>query len=122
MSWLDDVRKGLLRGLDFLGRVRLYNNDGGKLPYASLPITELDEHYYTQNALDGGALDTRYYTEDEIDDIIDDIEAGIIIGPHNSTLDKQGGTTDQYYHLTLAQHTDLTDGNDCASHKHDNYY
>jgi len=122
MYWREDVESGDLLGLDYFGRVRLDKNNGVLLPYANLPITELDAYYYTQTALDGGALDTRYYTEDEIDDIIDDIEAGIIIGPHNSTLDKQGGTTDQYYHLTAAQHTDLTDGNDCASHKHDNYY
>lgn len=29
---------------------------------------------------------------------------------HNSTTDKQGGTTDEYYHLTETEHDTLTDG------------
>ena len=41
---------------------------------------------------------------------------------HNSTASKQGGTTNEYYHLTSAQHTDLTDGGDCTSHVHDGRY
>jgi len=41
---------------------------------------------------------------------------------HNDTANKQGGTTDEYYHLTAAEHTDLTDGNDCSEHKHDQLY
>jgi len=41
---------------------------------------------------------------------------------HNNTSGLQGGTTDEYYHLTSSQHTDLTDGNDCSIHKHDDIY
>jgi hypothetical protein len=41
---------------------------------------------------------------------------------HNSTAGKQGGTTDEYYHLTQAQHTDLTDGNEASIHHHDSLY
>jgi hypothetical protein len=41
---------------------------------------------------------------------------------HNSTTGKQGGTTDEYYHLTAAQHTDLTDGNEATVHHHDSRY
>lgn len=37
---------------------------------------------------------------------------------HNSLTDLQGGTTNQYYHLTSAQHTDLTDGNASTAHYH----
>jgi hypothetical protein len=37
---------------------------------------------------------------------------------HNDTTSKQGGTSGQYYHLTSAQHTDLTDSGDSTSHYH----
>jgi len=37
---------------------------------------------------------------------------------HNDLGGIQGGAADDYYHLTNAQHTDLTDGNACTSHKH----
>jgi len=37
---------------------------------------------------------------------------------HNNTSGKQGGTTNEYYHITSAQHTDLTDGGDSALHYH----
>lgn len=37
---------------------------------------------------------------------------------HNALTGLQGGTTGQYYHLTSAQHTDLTDGGDATSHYH----
>lgn len=37
---------------------------------------------------------------------------------HNNTSGKQGGTTDEYYHLTSAQHTDLTDSGDSNLHYH----
>jgi len=43
---------------------------------------------------------------------------------HNSTLGLQGGQASpaQYYHLTLTQHTDLTDSGDCTIHHHDGRY
>jgi len=41
---------------------------------------------------------------------------------HNEMLNIQGGTTDEYYHLTNAQHTDLTDSGDCTIHHHDGMY
>jgi len=37
---------------------------------------------------------------------------------HNNLPDLQGGTTDQYYHLTSTQHTDLTDAGDSSLHYH----
>lgn len=37
---------------------------------------------------------------------------------HSDLLSLQGGTATQYYHLTLAQHTDLTDAGDSTSHYH----
>lgn len=37
---------------------------------------------------------------------------------HNNRIDLQGGTTDEYYHLTNTQHTDLTDGGDSSLHYH----
>lgn len=44
------------------------------------------------------------------------LEASLV---HASLGSLQGGTTGQYYHLTLAQHTDLTDGGSCTIHTHD---
>lgn len=41
---------------------------------------------------------------------------------HNSTTGKQGGTTNEFYHLTQAQHTDLTDGNEASIHHHNSLY
>lgn len=38
---------------------------------------------------------------------------------HNVTSGKQGGTTNEYYHLTAAQHADLTDGGTATIHTHD---
>ena len=37
---------------------------------------------------------------------------------HNDLSGLQGGQAAEYYHLTLAQHTDLTDGGDSTSHYH----
>lgn len=37
---------------------------------------------------------------------------------HNDLLDLQGGQIDEYYHLTSAQHIDLTDGGDTSLHYH----
>ncbi|MHA1880402.1 MAG: hypothetical protein ACTSYG_08395, partial [Candidatus Heimdallarchaeota archaeon] len=40
------------------------------------------------------------------------------ISSHNELSGLQGGTTDEYYHLTNTQHTDLTDGGDSSLHYH----
>jgi len=37
---------------------------------------------------------------------------------HNDLASLQGGTSGEYYHLTSAQHTDLTDSDDCTIHYH----
>ncbi len=37
---------------------------------------------------------------------------------HNTLGSIQGGTTDEYYHLTSTQHTDLTDGGESTLHYH----
>lgn len=41
---------------------------------------------------------------------------------HNELTGLQGGTTNEYYHLTNAQQADLTDGDNCSIHKHDDRY
>jgi len=37
---------------------------------------------------------------------------------HNDLASLQGGTSGEYYHLTSAQYTDLTDSSDCTIHYH----
>lgn len=41
---------------------------------------------------------------------------------HQDLLNLQGGIANEYYHLTAVQHTDLTDGGNSSSHKHDDLY
>ena len=42
---------------------------------------------------------------------------------HNDTNSIQGGTTNEYYHLTNAQHSALTGGSDASTiHHHDGRY
>ena len=41
---------------------------------------------------------------------------------HNELNNIQGGDTNDYYHLTSVQHTDLTDGGDATIHHHDGRY
>lgn len=43
---------------------------------------------------------------------------GASVFEHNSLSGLQGGTVGEYYHLTSAQHTDLTDAGDSALHFH----
>lgn len=43
---------------------------------------------------------------------------GASVFEHNSLSGLQGGTASEYYHLTSAQHTDLTDAGDSALHFH----
>lgn len=47
---------------------------------------------------------------------------GTSISTHNELGSIQGGDVDDYYHFTLAQHSDLSDGGDCSIHKHDDRY
>lgn len=42
MSWLEDAKSGVLKGIDDLGRLRLYKNDGELLPDANLPVSVSD--------------------------------------------------------------------------------
>ena len=42
----------------------------------------------------------------------------IVTRNHNDLNNSQGGNATQQYHLTLAQHTDLTDAGDSTSHYH----
>jgi hypothetical protein len=47
------------------------------------------------------------------------VEFGLTaVTSHNSLAGLQGGVAGEYYHLTSAQHTDLTDGLTCTSHVH----
>ncbi len=41
---------------------------------------------------------------------------------HNELSNIQGGAANDYYHLTLVQHTDLTDGGTTTLHNHDDRY
>lgn len=41
------------------------------------------------------------------------------VGAHNDLSEIQGGTTNEYYHLTSAQHTDLTDEGATELHTHE---
>lgn len=41
---------------------------------------------------------------------------------HENLSGLLGGAVNDHYHLTSAQHTDLTDGNECTSHKHAESY
>lgn len=42
--WLEDVKSGKLKGLDTLGRIRLYRNDGQPLPDAQAAEICTDHH------------------------------------------------------------------------------
>ena len=61
-------------------------------------------------------LTTKYYVDDLISTTISGID------DHNELNNIQGGNIDDYYHLTLVQHTDLTDGGDSTIHHHDGRY
>lgn len=54
--------------------------------------------------LKGGLVVTR------IDQITEGGGGGFTVSDHNSTTGKQGGTTDEFFHLTDAQHDDLVGG------------
>lgn len=40
---------------------------------------------------------------------------------HQTLTNIQGGTTNEYYHLTQTQHTDLLDGGFSTLHKHESF-
>lgn len=52
MEWYDAIKKGLLKGLDTLGRVRLYKNDGEPLPDAQAASVCTSHHADTGNPHD----------------------------------------------------------------------
>lgn len=58
-------------------------------------------------------LATKLYVDTEITTL-----SGLY-DQHNELNDMDGGTPGEYYHLTSAQHTDLTDGGDATVHNHD---
>jgi len=53
-----------------------------------------------------------------IDMVTDRFFVGTAVGDHAALGSLQGGTTDEYYHLTSTQHTDLTDAGDSSLHYH----
>jgi len=59
---------------------------------------------------------------DEIEMIQTTVFNTTTVVDHNDLSNLQGGTTDEYYHLTSTQRTDLTDSGDCSIHKHDDRY
>jgi len=54
----------------------------------------------------------------EIQMVTDRFFVGTKVGDHTELGSLQGGTTDEYYHLTATQHTDLTDSGDSSLHYH----
>jgi len=52
-------------------------------------------------------LATNYYTKTEVDSLVSGAIGGIATA-HNDLTELQGGTTGEFFHLTSAQHTDLT--------------
>jgi len=54
----------------------------------------------------------------EIQMVTDRFFVGTKVGDHAELGSLQGGTTDEYYHLTSTQHTDLTDAGDSSLHYH----
>lgn len=61
-------------------------------------------------------LTTKQYVDNAVAAVSGTVEN------HNELLNIQGGATNDYYHLTLVQHTDLTDGGDATIHHHDGRY
>ena len=49
MTWLEDAISGILKGLDSLGRIRLYKNDGEPLPDAQAAAICTTHHADTDN-------------------------------------------------------------------------
>lgn len=61
---------------------------------------------------------TSYEWIDWYTKLINQINAGTA---HNVLNSIQGGTANQYYHLTQTQHTDLLDGGFSTLHKHESF-
>ena len=66
----------------------------------------------TQNA----HLTTKQYVDNAITAVSGSID------DHNELHNIQGGSSNNYYHLTSTDYTDLTDGGDATIHKHDDRY
>ena len=56
--------------------------------------------------------------EDDSTDVTISITGSGVTSNHNELDNLQGGTTNQYYHLTSTEHTDLTDAGDSSLHYH----
>ena len=82
---------------------------------AGSPTTTLDSLYVRIDDLKtSGEAEVHW---DNITDI-----PNTASGTHNNLSSKQGGGGDQFYHLTNAQHTGLTAGNNTTLHHHDARY
>jgi len=94
-------------------------------------VAQIPTDYYTQGevtTISGdivAQIPTDYYTQSEVTTISGDIVAQIITD-HNDLLNIQGGTVDEYYHLTNTQHLVLTSsggiGDASTEHIHDDRY
>lgn len=138
----DDTTQKLysVNGVLFFDGVSL-ESSGGSL--AINDLTDVDTTGVTDNQVLSYDSDTGTWTPDSIATALDglsDVSAtspsdgdGIFYNStsgeweakapsaanqHNDLSGLQGGTTDEYYHLTSTQHTDLTDGGDSTSHYH----
>ena len=83
-------------------------------PPATLPAEMLNVAFLIGRIIVKEGSATAYAIESVSSTILS--VAGITDHNHLATL--QGGTVDEYYHLTSTQHTDLTDGGNSALHYH----
>jgi hypothetical protein len=99
-----------------LGKLRSADGTGGG-GGITLPIDSTDVTFDAGTLTDLEATNVEEAII-ELDGRIDDLELGI--APHNNLSGIQGGTTNEYFHLTLLQHNTLTTGlNADALHFHD---
>ena len=94
----------------------------GDLPIPEvLPIATV---IWQTNSGYANTIKAKVVSTDTGDDYIDWRQSPIT-GSGSSTVDHEslanllGGAAADHYHLTLVQHTDLTDGGDCTVHDHD---
>lgn len=67
-------------------------------------------------------LSTKNYVDSEVNTLSGSLSNSAFTGNHNDTTNKQGGTTSEYYHLTLSQHSGLTGSSDTNLHQHDSLH
>ena len=105
----------------------LYHADAGWAPMGPDEIAEWNGSAWT-NITDGSGAPSEgwaCWVEDEDANYTFNGTSWVLFGStenHNALSSLQGGTTNEYYHLTSAQHTGLTSGGDTSLHKHDNMY